>query len=273
MALTAFQERLAVQLVAGEMEVRLAESPAEIEAAQALRYRVFYEEMSARPSPEMARVRRDFDIFDVYCDHLIVVDRGRGDDQVVATYRLLRRAQAARCGRFYTADEYAIDALLAVPGEVLELGRSCVDARYRNRPTMQLLWRGIAEYVQHYEIELMFGCASLRGTDPKALALPLSYLAHHHLAPEGLRPKALAHRYVDMRILPKAVIDARAAVATLPPLIKGYLRLGGFVGEGAVVDYQFHTTDVCVVVKTDLVTDKYYRHYTREDGAPRLEEA
>ena len=273
MALTAYQERSAVQLVAGQMEIRLAESPAEIEAAQALRYRVFYEEMSARPSPEMARAGRDFDVFDPFCDHLIVVDRGHGEDCVVATYRLLRRGQASRCGRFYTADEYAIDALLAVPGEVLELGRSCVDARYRNRPTMQLLWRGIAEYVQHYGIELMFGCASLQGTDPQALALPLSYLAYHHLAPADLRPNALPHRHVDMRILPPAAVDARAATAALPPLIKGYLRLGGFVGDGAVVDHQFRTTDVCVVVKTDLVTDKYYRHYTREDGAPRMEEA
>ena len=189
------------------------------------------------------------------------------------SYRLLRREAAARCGRFYTADEYAIDMLLAMPGEVLELGRSCVDARYRNRPTMQLLWRGIAEYVQHYEIELMFGCASLKGTDPKALALALSYLAYNHLAPESLRPKAVAHRYVDMRLQPAETVDARAALAALPPLIKGYLRLGGFVGDGAVVDHQFRTTDVCVVVKTDLVTDKYYRHYTRDDGAPRFEEA
>jgi L-ornithine Nalpha-acyltransferase len=273
MALTAtYQDGATVHVHAGQMEVRLAESAAEVEAAQALRYRVFYEEMSARPTPEMARARRDFDRFDAFCDHLIVLDRGLGAGSVVATYRLLRREGAARCGRFYTADEYSIDRLLAVPGEVLELGRSCVDARYRNRPTMQLLWRGIAEYVQHHEIGLMFGCASLPGTDPKSLALPLSYLAYNHLAPEPLRPEALAHRYEEMRLLPPEAVDARAALAALPPLIKGYLRLGGFVGEGAVVDHQFHTTDVCVVVKTDLVTEKYYRHYTREDAAARMEE-
>jgi putative hemolysin len=271
MALTAYQDRAAVHVHAGELEIRLAQSPAEIEAAQALRYRVFYEEMSAQPTPEMARARRDVDGFDAYCDHLIVLDRGLGSGSVVATYRLLRRAAAARCGRFYTADEYEIGLLLALPGEVLELGRSCVDARYRTGPTMQLLWRGIAEYVQHYQIRLMFGCASLPGTDPSALALPLSYLAYNHLAPEPLRPKALAHRYQEMRLLPVETVDARAALGALPPLIKGYLRLGGFVGEGAVVDHQFHTTDVCVVVKTDLVTEKYYRHYTREDGAVRLE--
>jgi putative hemolysin len=271
MALTAYQDRAAVHVHAGELEIRLAEGPGEIEAAQALRYRVFYEEMNARPTPEMARARRDADGFDAYCDHLIVLDRGLPAGSVVATYRLLRRAAAARCGRFYTADEYEIGRLLALPGEVLELGRSCVDARYRTRPTMQLLWRGIAEYVQHYQIRLMFGCASLPGTDPRALALPLSYLAYNHLAPEPLRPKALAHRYQEMRLMAADAVDARAALGALPPLIKGYLRLGGFVGDGAVVDHQFHTTDVCVVVKTDLVTEKYYRHYTREDGTVRLE--
>jgi putative hemolysin len=272
MALTAYQERAAVHVHAGQMEIRLAESAAEIEAAQALRYRVFYEEMSAEPTPEMARARRDFDAFDAYCDHLIVLDRARGAGGVIATYRLMRRQAAARCGRFYTADEYEIGRLLAIPGEILELGRSCVDRRYRTRPTMQLLWRGIAEYVQHHDIELMFGCASLPGTDPKALALPLSHLGHHHLAPEPLRPRAVAHRYEEMRLMPADQVDARAALAALPPLIKGYLRLGGFVGEGAVVDHQFHTTDICVVVKTNLMTERYYRHYTREDAPAREEE-
>ena len=275
MALTAYQDSGPVRVDAGQMVTRLAESAAEIEGAQALRYRVFYEEMSASPSPEMARARLDRDEFDPFCDHLIVIDRARGAGAagVVATYRLLRRSAAARCGRFYSASEYDIAKLIAPPGEVLELGRSCVDAEYRNRPTMQLLWRGIAEYVLHHEIGLMFGCASLPGTDPQALALPLSYLAHNHLAPLALRPTALPQLHVDMRILPPGEVDARAAVAALPPLIKGYLRVGGFVGEGAVVDHQFHTTDVCIVVKTDLMADKYYRHYTRHDAAARFEEA
>ena len=142
---------------------------------------------------------------------------------------------------------------MVYPGEILELGRSCVDPAYRQRPAMQLLWSGIAAYVSHYGIALMFGCASLPGTDPDALALPLSYLHHHHLAPLGLRPRALADRYVEMGRLDRQAIDRRRAVAALPPLIKGYLRLGGFVGDGAVIDEQFNTTDVCIVVKTDLV--------------------
>ena len=249
----------------GSLQVRLAETQADIEAAQALRYRVFYQEMGAHPTIEMALVQRDFDDFDAVCDHLLVIDRakGAGADGVVGTYRLIRREAALRFGRFYTAAEYDISRLAAYPGELLELGRSCVEAASRNRATMQLLWRGIAAYVFHYGIELMFGCASLPGTDPDALALPLSYLYHHHLAPPELRARALPERFVDMNRLAKESVDPALALPLLPPLIKGYLRLGGFVGDGAVIDHQFNTTDVCVVVKTDLVTEKYYRHYER----------
>ena len=255
-----------VDVRSGALQVRLAETVADIDAAQALRYRVFYEGMGAKPTPEMAHLKRDFDSFDRVCDHLLVVDhaRGSGAQAVVGTYRLIRRAAAERHGGFYSAAEYDVGKIVAYPGEILELGRSCVDASARNRPTMQLLWRGIASYVFHYDIALMFGCASLPGIDPEALSVPLSYLHHHHLAPPALRPRAVAGRYIDMRRLDPGALDPGRALNELPPLIKGYLRLGGFIGDGAVIDHQFNTTDVCVVVKTDLVTDKYYRHYERQ---------
>jgi putative hemolysin len=132
---------------------------------------------------------------------------------------------------------------------------------------MQLMWRGIADYVMYHEIGVMFGCASFPGVDPAEHALSLSYLHHHHMAPANLRPRALPQRYVSMNMIPRDRIDARAALGQLPPLIKGYLRLGGFVGDGAVIDDQFHTIDVSVVVVTDRVTGKYYRHYTRAEDA------
>ncbi|MGH7064335.1 MAG: GNAT family N-acetyltransferase [Stellaceae bacterium] len=253
-----------VNIASGSLQVRLAESKGDIDAAQALRYRVFYDALGARPPAGFDR-RRDIDRYDGDCDHLLVLDRGRGVGAaaVVGTYRLIRRPAAARLGGFYSAGEYDIAPLLDYPGEILELGRSCVDAAYRQRPAMQLLWSGIAAYVFHYDIALMFGCASLPGIDPDALAAPLSYLHHHHLAPPALRPKALTRRYVSMRRLAAEEIDPARVLAGLPPLIKGYLRLGGFVGDGAVIDEQFNTTDVCIVVKTDLVAEKYSRHYVR----------
>jgi putative hemolysin len=258
------------ELRGGSLGVRLASTAAEIDAVQALRYRVFYDEMGATPDPVSAVLRRDRDAFDAAADHLLVIDHaiGPGPEGVVGTYRMLRREAAARLGRFYSADEYDIAPMLEFPGEVLELGRSCVAQPYRGRAAMQLLWRGIAAYVFLHRIDLMFGCASLPGTDPDAVGPELSYLYHNHLAPPALRPRALPGRYVDMQRTPPPpgarTHDLRRTQASLPPLIKGYLRLGGFVGDGAVIDPQFNTIDVAVVVKTDLVTDKYYRHYERQ---------
>jgi len=248
------------------LEVRLAEDEEEIEAAMALRYRVFYEEMSAKPSPEVAARKLDFDRFDENCDHLLVIDNDKHDvrERVVGTYRLIRREPAAAAGGFYSESEYDISQLKEYPGEILELGRSCVDANYRTRGTMQLLWKGIADYVWKYDVALMFGCASLPGTDPSAHAVVLTYLYHYHLAPPGLRARAVAGRFIEMRQLDPATINPRRALAELPPLIKGYLRLGGFVGDGAVVDHQFNTTDVLILVKTGWVTEKYREHFSAE---------
>lgn len=246
------------------LEVRLAGSKAEIEAAQRLRYRVFYEEMGAQPNAAMAAEKRDFDEFDDYCDHLLVINnRAKEDFGVIGTYRLHRRDNPNFKG-YYSSAEYDIAKIEAFKGAVLELGRSCVDAEWRTKMTMQLLWRGIAGYVFAHKIDLLFGCASLSGTDPDGIAAELTYLHHNHLAPPALRPRARTERYVDMRRLPPSQVDNRRVLLTLPPLIKGYLRLGGMVGDGAVVDHQFNTTDVAIVVKTDLVTDKYIDHYKRQ---------
>lgn len=254
-----------VNLRSGPLEVRLAATPADVDAAQALRYRVFYEMMKARPTAEMTARQRDFDVYDRFCDHLLVIDHelGPGAAGVVGTYRLIRRQAAARVGQFYSEDEYNLRKLTGGRRKVLELGRSCVDLTYRRRPIMQLLWTGISQYISEYDISLMFGCASFPSTDVKSLALPLSYLYHKHLAPPAIRPRAVRGRYRRMDLLPAGAVDERAGQAALPPLIKGYLRLGGFVGDGAVVDEQFNTTDVCIVVRSDWVTQKYQRHYRR----------
>jgi len=251
---------------AGPLGVRLARSEEEIDAAQALRYRVFYQEMGARPDAETAATARDKDRYDTVADHLLVVDHalGEGPESIVGTYRMIRRSAAERIGQFYSEDEYDLGQILTDGGRILELGRSCIAADYRGRVAMQLMWAGIAAYVSHHKIDLMFGCASLHGTDPDALAVELSYLYYNHLAPRPIRPRALPHRYIEMRRMDQDALDPRRALAKLPPLVKGYLRLGGFVGDGAVIDPQFNTTDVAVVVKTDLVTDKYLRHYERQ---------
>jgi len=250
------------ELRAGNLEVFVASRREDVEASQKLRYRVFFEEKGAPPTPEMIRTGRDMDAFDAVCDHLLVVEHQTDESvRVVGTYRLLRRDMMKKIGRFYTAGEYDIGRIEQCKGEILEVGRSCVDPEFRNRAVMQLLWRGIGAYVAKFNVELMFGCASFFGTDPKQHAMALAYLHHYHLAPEALRLKALPERYVEMNLLPKDAIDEREAFASLPALIKGYLRLGGYVGLGAVIDPEYNTTDVSIVVKTDMVTDKYFQRY------------
>ncbi len=254
-------------LRAGTLEVLVASSARDIEASQDLRYRVFFEEMGAVATPEIARTRRDRDEFDAVCDHLLVVEHGEGGQRrIVGTYRLLRRQAMKKIGRFYSQGEYDISAIIDSPGEVLEVGRSCVDPLYRNRAVMQLLWRGIGAYVKNFDVSLMFGCASFPGTDPKAHAEALSYLHHYHPTPEILRPVALPSRYVEMNMLSKEAINVKRTFASLPALIKGYLRLNGTIGAGAVIDPEYNTTDVSIVVITDGVTGKYSKRYRAVDN-------
>jgi len=257
----------------GPLEVRLARTVSDIRRAQRLRFQVFYEEMSASPSPRNLLARRDIDPFDRICDHLLVIDReyrrtpgGRARPRVVGTYRLLRQEFAERNGGFYSAGEYDLRGLLAAhPGQrVLELGRSCVLAPYRTKRTVELLWHGIWAYVRHHHCDLMIGCASLEGTDPEKLAAQLSFLHHHARTPDEWRAAALPGRYVPMNRLPAEAFSARAAMATLPPLIKAYLRLGGFVGDGAWIDHAFNTTDVCLVMDTEKMSAKHRDFYTRK---------
>lgn len=251
---------------AGSLQVRLAVDEAEVTASQRLRYRIFCGEMGGTMSPEVIAQERDFDVFDDACDHLLVIDHERtGENAIVGTYRLLRSGPMKKVGRFYTQTEYDISALATYQGELLELGRSCVDAEYRNRAVMTLLWRGIGAYMGAYDIKAMFGCASFTGADPSQHALALSYLYHYHLAPKEVRFVALPDQYVKMDVIPKDRVNEREALKMIPPLIKGYLRLNGKIGDGAVIDHACNTTDVAIVVQTDLVSEKYADRYTPEE--------
>ncbi len=249
----------------GNLEARLAIDESEIRASQKLRYRIFYDDMGAIPTPDFLAQKREFDKYDDICDHLLIFDHnlGRGADAVVGTYRLIRQNPSESVGGFYSTSEYDIGKILNFPGNLLELGRSCVHEKYRTRPTLQLLWRGIAAYVFHHKIDLLFGCASFPGGNINQHAEAVSYLYHYHLAPEHLRVRTLPHLYADMNLMPKSAIDPRRALSALPPLIKGYMRLGGFFGDGAFIDRQFNSIDVFVIVQTDLITDKYFKYYER----------
>jgi putative hemolysin len=251
------------------LDVRLAQKPKDVRRAQKLRYRVFYEEMAAVADYRTRLARRDIDAFDAICDHLLVRDHQSVQlglqlkPKVVGTYRLLRQSVAARHGSFYSAGEFEIGALTARHPHLnfLELGRSCVLAPYRNKRTVELLWHGIWAYVLQHRVDVMFGCASLEGIDPERLALPLSYLHHFASAPAEWRAQPVPERRIEMNRMSRDAIDAKAAWRALPPLIKGYLRLGAFVGDGAVIDHQFGTTDVLMILPVSAISARYVQHF------------
>jgi putative hemolysin len=260
----------------GTLEVRMARNFKEVKKAQRLRYQVFYEEMSAIADAHTLATRRDADPFDTYCDHLLVVDHaslkrnklGRLKPEIVGTYRILRQDVADRHGGFYTAGEFDIQSLIdANPDKrFMELGRSCVLKPYRNKKTVELLWHGIWAYVLRHNIDVMLGCASIEGTNPDAIAGQLSFLHHNARAPEQWRVRAVEDRYVEMNRLEADALDARDALRALPPLVKGYLRLGAFIGDGAVVDRQFGTTDVLIIMPVSELNTRYVNYYGADAG-------
>jgi putative hemolysin len=253
----------------GALEVRLAQTAAEVRQAQKLRYRVFYQEGSAIANPGRLFARRDVDAYDAICDHLLVLDHAAKDatannrPTVVGTYRLLRQPLAEEYGGFYSAGEFDISGLIARHANMqfLELGRSCVLAPYRNKRTVELLWHGISGYLVQYRTDVMIGCASLDGTEPRQLAMPLSFLHHYARAPEAWRARALPERYAEMNRMSKETIDPKAALRALPPLLKGYLRLGAYIGDGAVVDHEFGTTDVLIILPFAAIKQRYITHF------------
>jgi L-ornithine Nalpha-acyltransferase len=259
---------------AGALDVRLATTEEEIRAAQTLRYDIFYNEMGAVPTAETLGMARDFDPYDAMCDHLLVIDHSNESaPRVVGTYRLLREIVAKQNKGFYSASEYDLSPLLSKTfqtriGEgkqLLELGRSCVHPDYRNISTINLLWRGIASYLATHNIGFMFGCASLHGIHADDHAAALSYLYHHHLADADIRVRAVADKYVDMNRLPIGGYDPRTAMRDLPPLIKGYLRVGCVIGDGAFIDEQFNTTDVFILLPVERITARYTDRYVAND--------
>lgn len=258
------------QVDAGRFTVRLAEDDEDILAAQRLRYRIFVEEMGADPTPEQQANRREYDQFDPYFEHILLIDRENTNDEiergVVGVYRLMRDENARKGIGFYGQSEYDLDLLLHSDRRTVELGRSCVDAQYRGGAGMHLLWTGLGEYVNANDISIMFGVASFHGRDIGPISQALSYLHYNHLAPEDLRVRAVADQFTRMDILPEDQVKRIEAMRQTPALIKAYLRLGGFVGEGAFIDRDFNTVDVCLLMDTTRMVDRYRSFYSRKSG-------
>jgi putative hemolysin len=251
----------------GELEVRLSTTSSEIGCAQKLRYRVFFEEGGAEPDATARATQRDICPFDDVCDHLIAVDnailRADGAPTVVGAYRLLRGEVAEKNFGFYSAGEFDVDPLVARhPGKrLLELGRSCVAPGYRGKRTLELLWRGVWAYARHHGVDVMFGCASFPGANPAEHAAALRFVRGEGEADAQWDVRALPGRAVFPAPEGERPIDARVALRALPPLIKGYWRLGAKFGPEAVVDESFGATDVFAVLPVAEIEPRYIHYF------------
>ncbi|MFD0916945.1 GNAT family N-acetyltransferase [Pseudahrensia aquimaris] len=248
----------------GALDVRLAVSPEEVEAAQKLRYQVFFEDMGAKPSETAQASGLDQDAFDDHCEHLLVIDReAEYNHGIVGTYRLLDSSKMCASLGFYSQNEFDLTPLLSArPGQrFLELGRSCIAESHRSRRTMELAWHGVWSLVVERKIDVMFGCASFNGTDPQSHAECFSLLGETALIdPQQDCPPRHAAAFALQQSTSSGSIDRRA-FAKLPPLLKGYLRLGAKVASHAVIDRQFGTTDVLIVLDVAKISQKYIDHY------------
>ncbi len=238
------------------LTTRLAKNEADLHAAQRLRYEVFVAEMGAKASDADHAARLERDHFDAYFDHLLLLD----GDQVVGAYRLMRADMATNGIGFYSAAEFDLRKLAGL--RALELGRSCVAKDYRGGMGLHLLWDALGDYVMQHEINILFGVASFHGAQVEPLRQALTYLHHTSLAPEDLRVRSKA--YVSLDQMAWEAVDQRAAVKDIPPLIRAYLRLGGFVGDGAFIDHGFNTVDVCLIMDTARMVRRYKNYYSKE---------
>lgn len=235
----------------GRFIVKLAVERQEIEAAFRLRFDVFNMELLEGLS-ESHLTGMDKDEYDDYCDHLVVIDTE--SKQVVGTYRMMHGVVAENSIGYYSETEFDLTALRDLPGAKLELGRTCVHRDFRNASVIGLLWRGIASYVDKYDIRHLFGCGSLHSSNPAEASIVYSYLNRFHIADGRYHVRPL-RRLNDVQML--SFCDRDQALSAMPPLLKGYLRLGALICGEPAYDPVFGTTDFFLLLDTQKLLDRY----------------
>jgi L-ornithine Nalpha-acyltransferase len=254
----------------GHMKVRLTQNADEIAVAQKLRHRVFHEDRGLSSDNIFGL---DADTYDAIAHHLLVIEPAEGrpsefalaDGNLVGTYRLITQEGAAARGGFYSEQEYDLSPLLTRKPELrfLELGRSCILKEARGAQAVELLWQGIWDFVREHKIDVMLGCASFEGTDVVRHAEALRFLARHGPVPAEWHVMAKAERVCTLPSPPSETRGDKNILQDLPPLVKGYLRLGCYFGEGCVIDHEFNTIDVLVILPVAAINPRYFARFGR----------
>lgn len=244
----------------GNLEVRLAHGEDEVSQVLKMRSEIF-----------QLPTKINVDEHDAVCDHLIVIDksptRSNQTSPIVGTYRLVRAEHAAKVGGFYSASEFKISQMLVGNTDLnfLEFGRSCVLPDYRNMRAIELLWAGSWAYIKKHNIDILFGCASFRGVDPHQHLEALSFLYHFAASDKIFDVKVNPKFRGDLKLLDKVDIDTKRALKNLPPLIKGYLRVGAKFSTEFAIDKKFNTIDVLTVLPVSNIKKRYIKYYSAKD--------
>lgn len=237
------------------LHVGLAQCESEIREAQRLRYRIFAEELGARLPTRLPGI--DIDLYDPYCEHLIVRDEANG--RIVGTYRILSPQSAKRTGGYYSENEFDLTRLQLLRQGMVEIGRSCIDPDYRTGGTIALLWSGLAHYMTQGGYRTLIGCASIGMGDGGHIAANLYRRLGEHMAPP------------EYRVFPRHPLPVEQLFngqpAELPPLIKGYLRAGAYVGGEPAWDPDFNTADLLIMMPMARVDERYARHFIERKAA------
>lgn len=244
-----------IPFTSNNFEVRLAKTKAELEEVYKLRYKDLLLYYNANNTNDTGLFK---DEYDGNCDDLIVIDLNV--NEIVGTYRLIRKEHITKIGAFITESEYDISKLKKY--EIMELGRAVVREDYRNGSVIMLLWRGLTRYAINHNIRFMFGTGSFQGINPGDYKHALSYIYFNHLSEEKIRVQTAKPPRSPMNLLPVNEIDPILAKKQIPPLIKGYIKIGATFGEDAFLDIPFNSLDVFVLLDVEKVDYKYIHRFS-----------
>ena len=256
----------------GALSTRLASGASEVRNAQRLRYKIFYQEMSARQSIYNRLTRRDRDPHDAHCDHLLVLDDTKpAKPEVVGTQRFFLKSACSTDVEFHSQSEFDLEGLAARHSgkKFMELGRSCILPQYRTKRTAELMWHGTWAYALERKVDVMVGCASFGTSEVAKIAPALGFLFGQSTASGEWQVGTNGANAVALSDYKDNVADAKKAIRLLPPLLRGYLRLGAMFSTHAVPDPEFGTIDVLVVLPVDRINPRYISHYGADAGRHR----
>lgn len=235
-----------------KLQVGLAVTQGDIRAAQRLRYQVFVDELGATLSD--ARHGMESDLFDPYCQHLLVRDTEY--DLVVGCYRILTDSQAQLAGGYYSQSEFDLSNILALPGRFMEVGRTCVHPDYRNGATLGLLWSGLARYMTLNKYQYLIGCASIpMNLGIRQVGAICKHLRQYHLSP----PEWRVFPRVPVPLLHEETTETLSV--DIPPLLRGYMHLGALICGEPAWDPEFNVADLFILLDTGRLNTRYMRHF------------